>query len=63
MAVSFSEAYEAAVSRYTHGMWGQLTPRQQIDAIYQEMSRLDTQAVKTKDDAAAIEVAKLRLSG
>jgi hypothetical protein len=42
--VAFQQAYEAAVARYRREEWENLIPSQIIQAIYEEMRRLDAEA-------------------
>ena len=41
---SLQEAFEAAISRYSTADWGRLNAKEQANAIYQEMRRLDAAA-------------------
>ena len=39
MAVTFYQAFESAVQRYSSEVWSQLDPRHQTEAIYEEIGR------------------------
>lgn len=45
MSDYFQAAYERAQSRFTPDQWLALAPREITDAIYQEMRRMDAEAV------------------
>jgi two-component system, LuxR family, response regulator FixJ len=49
--VTFQQAYEAAAARYAPEVWVDLSPAVRINAIYEEMRRLDAQALTSMDDA------------
>jgi hypothetical protein len=49
--VTFQQAYEAAAARYDPEVWAALSPDLRINAIYEEMRRLDSQAAAVMDDA------------
>ena len=42
--VTFQQAYEAAVARFAPEDWADLRPDLRINAIYEEMRRLDSAA-------------------
>ncbi len=42
--VTFQQAYEAAVARFAPEDWADLRPDLRINAIYEEMRRLDAEA-------------------
>jgi hypothetical protein len=44
MAVTFHQVFESAVQRYSSEVWSQLHPRHQIEAIYEEMRKMDANA-------------------
>jgi hypothetical protein len=46
MSSSFQEAYSSARSRYSDEQWYALPMRDQSEAIYREMRRLDAEAVR-----------------
>jgi hypothetical protein len=41
---TLQEAFEAAISRYSTADWGRLNAKEQANAVYQEMRRLDAAA-------------------
>ena len=43
--VTFQQAYEAAVARFAPEDWANLSPDLRINVIYEEMRRLDAEAV------------------
>ncbi|HEY0184553.1 MAG TPA: hypothetical protein VGC09_17260 [Rhodopila sp.] len=49
MAVSFHQAFEAAISRFSSSVWVTLAPEEQTKAIYEEMRRLDAEHARMKD--------------
>ena len=49
--VTFQQAYEAAAARYAPEVWADLSPDLRINAIYEEMRRLDSEAAAVMDDA------------
>ena len=44
--VTFQQAYEAAAARYAPEVWADLSPNLRINAIYEEMRRLDAEVAK-----------------
>jgi hypothetical protein len=46
MAVSFSQALEAARNQYAAEAWARLTPAEQVAAIYKHMRRLEREHSK-----------------
>ena len=51
MAVTFHQALESAVQRYSSDVWSQLDPRHQTEAIYEEMRKLDADAAGREEMA------------
>jgi hypothetical protein len=51
MAVTFHQAFDAAVQRYSSEVWAQLDPRHQTEAIYEEMRKLDANAADPEEIA------------
>ena len=49
--VTFQQAYEAAAARYAPEVWADLSPDLRINAIYEEMRRLDSEVAAVMDDA------------
>ena len=49
--VTFQQAYEAAAARYAPEVWAGSSPSLRINAIYDEMRRLDSEAAAVMDDA------------
>ena len=49
--VTFRQAYEAAAARYAPEVWADLSPNLRINAIYEEMRRLDSEVAAVMDDA------------
>jgi hypothetical protein len=49
--VTFQQAYEAAAARYAPEVWLDLRPDLRINAIYEEMRRLDSEVAAVMDDA------------
>jgi hypothetical protein len=49
--VTFQRAYDAAAARYAPEVWTDLSPNLRINAIYEEMRRLDSEAADVIDDA------------
>jgi hypothetical protein len=53
--VTFQQAYEAAAARYAPEDWLHLRPDLRINAIYEEMRRLDAEAAGVKVASHPIE--------
>jgi hypothetical protein len=51
MTVTFHQAFESAVQRYSCEVWSQLDPRHQTEAIYEEMRKLDAEAAGSEEMA------------
>ena len=49
--VTFQQAYEAAAARFAPEDWANLSPDLRINVIYEEMRRLDAEAVGVVVDA------------
>jgi two-component system, LuxR family, response regulator FixJ len=49
--VTFQQTYEAAAARFAPGDWADLRPDLRINAIYEEMRRMDAEAAAAKVDA------------
>jgi hypothetical protein len=49
--VTFQQAYEAATARFAPQDWADLRPDLRINAIYEEMRRLDAEAAAVVVDA------------
>jgi len=49
--VTFQQAYEAAAARYAPEVWADSSPSLRINAIYEEMRRLDSEVAAVTDDA------------
>ena len=49
--VTFQQAYEAAAARFAPEDWADLRPDLRINAIYEEMRRLDVEAAGVTVDA------------
>ena len=49
--VTFQQAYEAAAARFAPEDWANLSPDLRITVIYEEMRRLDAEAVGVVVDA------------
>ncbi len=50
--VTFQQAYEAAAARFAPEAWADLRPDLRINAIYEEMRRLDSEAAAAVMDGA-----------
>jgi hypothetical protein len=46
MAVTFHQAFESAVQKYSLEMWPRLSQSDQVTAIYDEMRRMDVEAAR-----------------
>jgi hypothetical protein len=51
MAVTFYQAFESAVQRYSSEVWSQLDPRHQTEAIYEEMRKMDANSADPEEMA------------
>ncbi len=52
VAVTFQQAFESVILRYSPETWQMLTPREHTAAIYREMRRMDAEAVCLKNKKA-----------
>jgi hypothetical protein len=51
MVVTFYQAFESAVQRYSSEVWSQLDPRHQTEAIYEEMRKMDANSADPEEMA------------